>query len=191
MCFPVLLLNFRPVAALPASCYLPARCHDMDRRTEARSRRVDDAANSSRRVFPPACTEVTAAAERVYAGRTKVACAGGGAAIERPLTVEGTRRAQGHPGPRAYKLLDTPCRVIFDLTHSKQRKGVTIKCHAFRRSGLPVSCAKMKGGRAWEIGLRVSAAPRQHRNRGQKIKREANAKGIHLPGWVGFVAETQ
>jgi hypothetical protein len=30
------------------------------------------------------------------------------------------------------KLLDTPCRVIFGLTHSKQRMGATIKCHTFR-----------------------------------------------------------
>jgi hypothetical protein len=32
------------------------------------------------------------------------------------------------------KLLDTPCRVIFGLTHSKQRMGVAIKCHTFQGS---------------------------------------------------------
>jgi hypothetical protein len=68
----------------------------MDMRAEARSRR-DDAANSSRRVFPPACTEVTAAAERVYTGRTKVACAGGGTAIARPPDSQGDP-----PRPRAF-----------------------------------------------------------------------------------------
>ncbi len=36
--------------------------------------------------------------------------------------------------PRCAQLLDTPCKVISPLTHSKQRKGVTIKCHTFAGS---------------------------------------------------------
>src|SRR5271154_3486316 len=35
---------------------------------------------------------------------------------------------------RNRKLLDTPRRVIFGLTHSKQRIGAAIKCHTFRGS---------------------------------------------------------
>jgi hypothetical protein len=60
-----------------------------------------------------------------------------------------TNRSRGICSNR--KLLDTPCRVIFGLTHSKQRMGATIKCHTFCESRLPVSSAGRLGGRAWEI----------------------------------------
>ncbi len=75
-------------------------------------------------------------------------------------------------GPLTAKLLDTPCKVIYPVSHSKQTIGATIKCHTFRT---PVHRCEAAG----------------ERNLGPKIKREANAKGIHLPGWVGFVADTQ
>jgi len=135
----VLFLYVRAVATLPASCYFPARCSDMDKRADARSRRVDDAASSSR----PAIM-------RVHTERTKRACTEVAAASRRGVAVE-RPRAQGRLGARACKLLDTPCRVNFELTYSKQRIGVITKCHTFRTSWLPVSSALRLGGQAWDI----------------------------------------
>jgi len=67
--------------------------------------------------------------------------------MRRPIA-EDVARCEAHF--RA-KLLDTPCRANFGLTHSKQTMGVTIRCHTFRESGLPVSSALPLGGRAREI----------------------------------------
>jgi hypothetical protein len=57
-------------------------------------------------------------------------------------------------GSQTAKLLDTPCKAIFPVSHSKQTFGAIIKCHTFQSTGLPVSTAS----RAWEIGRRSKAA---------------------------------
>jgi hypothetical protein len=67
------------------------------------------------------------------------------------------------------RLLDTPCRVIFGLTHSKQRKGVTIKCHTFRGAAARLFMA-----------LRSSfAAPLPFPER----SRTAKAAALEIDGW--------
>ncbi len=67
------------------------------------------------------------------------------------------------------KLLDAPCRVIFGLTHSKQRMGATIKCHTFRRSAY----ARFGSARS----SFVSPPPCPERSR------TAKAVPLELDGW--------
>jgi hypothetical protein len=76
-----------------------------------------------------------------------------GSGRSRRIGMRSTRR------PLRAQLLDTPCQVNFELTHSKQRKGVTIKCHTFRGS----DCATVTLGVA--SILRNSAHPERISNR--------------------------
>jgi hypothetical protein len=125
---PVLFLCVRAVAALPASCYFPAWC-SMEKHL---------AANGARR-------------ERRDNGIEPRSCAPAVATDQRATNRYPTPRRSSFAPVFLRQITRHTCRVNFELTHSKQRIGVITKCHTFRRSGLPISCAKMEGGRSRDI----------------------------------------
>ena len=110
-CLAVLFLSFRPVAALPAACYFPARC----------SMEKQFAANGARR-------------ERLDNGIEPRTCAPAAATGQRITNCHPIPRRSSFAPVFPRQITRHTCRVNFELTHSKQRIGAIAKCHRFRGS---------------------------------------------------------
>jgi hypothetical protein len=139
---PVLFLNFRPVARLPASRYFRARCHDMDSRSVVRWREVNEAASiaglSLARLLALRSPRRPNVPLRNSAYPLQISNRQPLQLLESSLnhwkqTIAPRSNRQFSRVP-CFKfhtlfaqLLDTPCRANFELTHSKQRMGATIK----------------------------------------------------------------